>query len=130
MTETTILTAPKMAIDWAKLRADFPILDQPVHGYPLIYFGASLRALCLLAQRKGYSFVGCNSSGVNAFFVRRDKLPPGLSELSPSEGFVKGRFTETRDERGLFVPVPPEEEHRCLLKLPLVDVSEPDQSAF
>ncbi|MFO1488836.1 MAG: cysteine desulfurase [Verrucomicrobiota bacterium] len=25
-------------IDWAKLRADFPILDQQVHGKPLIYF--------------------------------------------------------------------------------------------
>ena len=25
-------------IDWAKLRADFPILDQQVHGHPLIYF--------------------------------------------------------------------------------------------
>src|ERR1700749_3796195 len=25
-------------IDWAALRADFPILDQKVHGKPLIYF--------------------------------------------------------------------------------------------
>jgi cysteine desulfurase/selenocysteine lyase len=25
-------------IDWAKLRADYPILDQKVHGHPLIYF--------------------------------------------------------------------------------------------
>ena len=25
-------------VDWAKLRADFPILDQKVHGHPLIYF--------------------------------------------------------------------------------------------
>ena len=25
-------------IDWAKLRADFPILDQKIHGHPLIYF--------------------------------------------------------------------------------------------
>src|SRR5712672_4273945 len=24
--------------DWAKLRADFPILDQQVHGKPLVYF--------------------------------------------------------------------------------------------
>src|SRR5271163_464999 len=35
--ETTMSTAPKK-IDWAKLRADFPILDQKVHGHPLIYF--------------------------------------------------------------------------------------------
>src|SRR5579863_6647270 len=29
---------PKKSPDWAKLRADFPILDQKVHGQPLIYF--------------------------------------------------------------------------------------------
>src|SRR5579859_4383760 len=32
--ETKKMTTP----DWAKLRADFPILDQRVHGQPLIYF--------------------------------------------------------------------------------------------
>jgi cysteine desulfurase/selenocysteine lyase len=36
--ETAISNAPKKVIDWAKLRADFPILDQKVHGHPLIYF--------------------------------------------------------------------------------------------
>src|ERR1700677_4230739 len=35
---TNIAPAPKKTIDWAKLRADFPILDQKVHGHPLIYF--------------------------------------------------------------------------------------------
>jgi len=28
----------KKMTDWAKLRSDFPILDQQVHGKPLIYF--------------------------------------------------------------------------------------------
>src|SRR3954466_9925883 len=36
ITDTTIPTQPKK-IDWAKLRADFPILDQKVHGHPLVY---------------------------------------------------------------------------------------------
>jgi len=36
------------------------------------YFGASLKALELLGKRKGYCLVGCNFSGVNAFFVQRD----------------------------------------------------------
>src|SRR5207302_2993483 len=36
--ETAISNAPKRVIDWAKLRADFPILHQKVHGHPLIYF--------------------------------------------------------------------------------------------
>src|SRR5579864_9008129 len=37
-TESTIANAPKKMIDWEKLRADFPILNQKVHGHPLIYF--------------------------------------------------------------------------------------------
>jgi len=27
-----------MSVDWKKIRSDFPILDQKVHGHPLIYF--------------------------------------------------------------------------------------------
>ena len=36
--EKTITATREPTIDWAKLRADFPILDQKVHGHPLIYF--------------------------------------------------------------------------------------------
>jgi hypothetical protein len=36
------------------------------------YHGASLKALELLGRRKGYNLVGCNFSGVNAFFVREE----------------------------------------------------------
>jgi hypothetical protein len=43
------------------------------------YHGASLAALTKLAASKGYRLVGCDSDGVNAFFVRedvgREKLP-------------------------------------------------------
>lgn len=35
-------------------------------------FGASLKALELLGRQKGYSLVGCNITGANAFFVRDD----------------------------------------------------------
>jgi len=38
ITDTTVPAAPKTMIDWQKLRADFPILHQNVHGHPLIYF--------------------------------------------------------------------------------------------
>jgi hypothetical protein len=36
------------------------------------YFGASLEAFVRLGRSKGYRLVGCNISGVNAFFVRDD----------------------------------------------------------
>ena len=38
ITEPVTSTAAKKSPDWAALRADFPILDQKVHGHPLIYF--------------------------------------------------------------------------------------------
>lgn len=36
------------------------------------YFGASLQALTQLASARGYALVGCDTNGVNAFFVRDD----------------------------------------------------------
>jgi hypothetical protein len=36
------------------------------------YYGASLEALTRLCHRRGYSLVGCNFAGANAFFVRND----------------------------------------------------------
>jgi hypothetical protein len=40
-------------------------------------FGASLKALEILGREKGYSLVGCDIAGTNAFFVR-DELVQGL----------------------------------------------------
>jgi hypothetical protein len=36
------------------------------------YYGASLKALERLGREKGYTLVGCNYTGVTAFFVRED----------------------------------------------------------
>lgn len=90
---------------------------------PTVYFGASLKALCMLAERKGYAFVGCNSNGVNAFFVRKDKKPDRIRELSAAEGFVAGNFSELRDENGKIIKSAPEAERQMIMSLPLVNVA-------
>lgn len=64
-----------------------------------LYFGASLLALCDLAAAKGYDFVGSNSAGNNAFFVRSD-LNHGLKPLTAAEGYVTSRFSESTDRWG------------------------------
>lgn len=51
------------------------------------YHGASLAALTKLANSKGYMLVGCESKGVNAFFVCRDVGEGKLSEVSVKEAF-------------------------------------------
>lgn len=88
--------------------------------YSMIYYGASLKALVNLGKRKHYAFVGCNTAGNNAFFVRRDLLPEGLHEMTAEEGFVAGKFRESRDREGKLSFLTSEEEAQLLLSLPLV----------
>jgi hypothetical protein len=64
-----------------------------------LYWGASLPALCRLGEMKGYSFVGCNSNGNNAHFVRRDRVGK-IPIRGVKEGYVESRFRESRDESG------------------------------
>jgi hypothetical protein len=90
--------------------------------YSNIYYGASLKALYLLGNRKGYTFVGCNSAGNNAFFVRNDLKPDSLKELTPEEGYVAAQFRESRDEAGNLLYLSLEEEQEILNYLPLVDI--------
>lgn len=60
----------------------------------IIYYGASLKALYLLAKEKGYTFIGCNSKGNNAYFVRNDKMLAAISPKTVEEGYVLSRFRE------------------------------------
>ena len=40
--------------------------------YSNLYFGASIKAFISMLDNKGYTFLGTASSGVNAFFVRKE----------------------------------------------------------
>lgn len=51
------------------------------------YHGASLVALTKLGKKKGYELIGCDSFGVNAFFVRRDLIGGELQIQTPKEAF-------------------------------------------
>lgn len=88
-----------------------------------IYYGASLAALCLLGKRKGYSFVGCNTAGNDAFFVRSELRPPALPELTSVEGFVRSQFRESRDADGALAFLTDAQEIAVLEQCPLVEIS-------
>jgi hypothetical protein len=90
--------------------------------YSNIYYGASLKALCILATKKGYTFIGCNSAGNNAFFVRNDLKPDALKEITSEEGYVAAQFRESRDEFGGLIYLSLEEEQKILNSLPLVGI--------
>jgi hypothetical protein len=90
--------------------------------YSMIYYGTSLKALCLLAEQKGYDLVGCNSAGNNAFFVRKDLRPDHMQALTSEQAYVAGKFRESRAEDGQLTFLSPEEESKLLDSLPLVEV--------
>jgi len=72
----------------------------------LLYYGASLRALSLLAARKGYVLVGSNSAGNNAFFVRED-LAGDLPRPTPDQAWVESRFREAHGQKGELLRIGP-----------------------
>ncbi len=89
--------------------------------YSNLYYGASLSALWLLGKRKGYSLVGCNSAGNNAFFVRDDLRPASLPEVRPKDAFVRAQFRESRAADGTLAFL--SNKMTILDSLPLADVS-------
>jgi len=73
--------------------------DRYRYHYSGLFFGASLAALIEQGSRKGYAFVGCNSAGNNAYFIRVDQIAD-LPVKSLSEGYVESSFRQHRDEDG------------------------------
>ena len=67
--------------------------------YSNLYAGASILALCDLAEERGYKFIGSNSAGNNAYFVKEDALKD-LKPLSAENGYVESKFRESRDAVG------------------------------
>ncbi|MEI6624661.1 MAG: hypothetical protein WCP28_22460, partial [Actinomycetes bacterium] len=100
-----------------------PSFDRTKAHHSNLYWGASLAALCLAADRKGLAFVGSNSAGNNAFFVRRDVLGV-LPTLTPQEGWVDARFRESRDAAGTLTYIGGRAARIAVIAdQPLVDVS-------
>jgi hypothetical protein len=89
--------------------------------YSYLYWGTSLRALCHLAAQKDYVWIGCNSAGNNAYFVRKPDAAPFHSPSLP-EGFVAAKFREGRDEHGKLAYTSQAESFVLLADLPVWDV--------
>jgi len=89
--------------------------------YSNLYFGASLPALCHLAEKKGFAFVGCTTAGNNAFFIKKDHLN-GLKELTIDEGYVESLARESRDREGKLTFVGGADRLKLISGLPVVNV--------
>jgi hypothetical protein len=88
-----------------------------------IYFGASLNALYKLGIEKGYSLVGTNLNGSNAFFIKKDLIKKsGLLELKPFECFNINSFNELRSKSGSLLERNVKIEDDIIKKMSFVEV--------
>lgn len=87
-----------------------------------LYWGASLGALTHLAAKRGYSLVGTNSAGCNAFYVRNDLLSPKLEALSVERGYTESRYRESRDSSGRLTYVSGADRLRLIAGMPVINV--------
>jgi len=94
--------------------------------YSNLYFGASLRALNQLSEEKGYSFIGCNSAGNNAYFVRKDKLNGNVAQTSLERGFVVYKFRESINRKGKLTYLTGRDRLQAIRGMPVYNV-ETDQ---
>jgi hypothetical protein len=85
-----------------------------------LYFGASIAAFRSLASKKGYQFLGTNSGGVNAFFIREDYAPRFDSWLANTTAWPS-KFRESLDESGQLSFIGGLERAQLIRELPVIN---------
>ncbi len=90
--------------------------------YSNIYYGASLAAFQDYAEKHGYYYVGSNSAGINAFFVRKDSISETLIPRN-SKRFIKRKFREIRNMDGELSFLGEKEQLEKIKDMLLVDLT-------
>jgi hypothetical protein len=98
-------------------RPDFQRTDAHYSGQ---YFGCSVAAARKLCAKKGYSFIGTNTNGVNAFF-RDDLAPPILAAIEETRAWPP-RHRDSRDREGRLDFVRGVARYDLVADMPVVDV--------
>jgi hypothetical protein len=86
------------------------------------YWGASLPAFDHLAKSRGYSIVGVNSAGSNAFYVRDDLLNDRVKPTTVDACFRNMSFRDSRDRTGKLTFADASTRLDLMANMPLVNV--------
>jgi len=87
-----------------------------------LFFGASLPALNYAAIKKGYSLIGSNLAGNNAYFVRKDLLNDKIKELSIDKVFRENKFRESRNKDYSLSYIAGKERIECIKGLEVLNI--------
>jgi hypothetical protein len=87
-----------------------------------LYFGSSIAALIVLGKKKGFTFVGSCSNGINAFFVRDDLADRVLCRLDAVKAFPS-RHRDSRDENFTLSFTGGVERFALIKDQPVVDIA-------
>lgn len=87
-----------------------------------LYWGASLPAFQSLLTGRGYALVGVNSTGSNAFFVRRELLNDRVQQVELAACFRESSFREGRNPDGQLTLRSARQLGDVIKDLPLIDL--------
>lgn len=90
--------------------------------YSYNFYGASLPAFKHLAEKKGYTFIGTNSHGVNAYFVKNSHAND-LTKAIGEYNSYPSRFSDARDQSGELTRVRGVERIKVLHDMEVVNVT-------
>ncbi|MGQ9368792.1 hypothetical protein [Azospirillum sp. ST 5-10] len=91
------------------------------HHHSGLHAGASIAALRHLGARKGYELVGSNSTGLNAFFVRKEHMPV-IEPLLERRLAYPSVFRNACDAQRRLIHVGGLDRLELIKDLPVVDV--------
>ena len=85
------------------------------------YFGASISALDSLARQKGYYFIGSNSAGNNAYFLKNEFLDT-IPSKRIDECFITAKFRDERNQNGELLFSSRQSSIRAIRGMPVFNV--------
>lgn len=106
-----------------------PDFDRTEAHYSNLYWGASLPALHYLATKKGYTLIGCNSNGNNAYFVRNDNVS-NLPAPTLKQAFVESKYKESRDKKGALTYLKKDQRANIIKGLAVINVQTKEEESF
>ena len=86
-----------------------------------MYWGCSIAAYCSWAEENGYYYMGSNSAGNNAFFVKkdcigRDRIPENAN------AFIDSKYRESRDRKGNLTYLKGNDRLKCIASMELLEI--------